>query len=178
MHARHPTGETRFVRAFESPPHSPGRGRARLLVPAKHAQGAEGVPPARLAFALVNLDRHRAGVPGLERPPAIAFALGRDQLNRLGDALVGCYAGAAQVLESPQHVVVPPRREGETRPLGVGRTSRPRTRSNHLAGRPPAEEAPLEEILLPAETGLGHLRAAPAGSFDLEQSLEHADRGV
>src|SRR5206468_6583415 len=49
---------------------------------------------------------------------------------------------------------------------------------DHLAGRPPAEEAALEEVLLPAEPGLGHLRTAPDGPFVLEQGLEHADRGV
>src|SRR5262249_48785911 len=83
-------------------------------------------------------------------------------------------AGAAQVVEAPQHVVVPPRREGETRPRGA-----PLAISlDHLAGRPPAEESAFEEVLLPAKTGLGHLRAVPDGPFVLEQSLEHADRGV
>src|SRR5206468_12550972 len=49
---------------------------------------------------------------------------------------------------------------------------------DHLAGRPAAEEAALEEVFLPAEPGLGHLRPAPDGPFVLEQGLEHADRGI
>jgi hypothetical protein len=49
--------------------------RTGLFVPAEDAQGAEGVPPARPALAPIRLDRHPAGVPGLERPPAIAVAL-------------------------------------------------------------------------------------------------------
>jgi hypothetical protein len=65
----------------------------------QHAQGAKGDPAARPALALVGLDRHGAWVPDLERPPAVAVALGRDQVDRLGRALVGRDAGAAQVLE-------------------------------------------------------------------------------
>ena len=105
----------------------------------------------------------------LERPPAVAVALRLDQLDRLGHALVRRDAGSAQVLESPQHVVVPPGREGEARPGGV---------MIDLTGRPPPEEAALEQVLLPAEAGLRHLGAAPAGQFVFEQGFQHADRGV
>src|SRR3989442_3498989 len=69
---------------------------------------------------------------------------------------------------------MPPRREGEARPRGVLLA----ISLDHLACRPPAEEAALEEVLLPAETGPGHLRAGPDSPFVLEQGLEHADRGV
>src|SRR5260221_8335303 len=144
------------------------------FVPAEDAQGAEGVPPARPALALVRLDRHPAGVLDLERPPAVAIALRRDQKGRLGHALVGRDAGAAQVVQPPQHVVVPPRREGEAGPCGAALA----ISLDHLARRPPAEEAALEEVLLPAEPGRGHVRTAPDGPFVLEQGLEHADRGV
>ena len=95
-------------------------------------------------------------------------------VDRLGHALVGRDAGAAQVLQPAQHVVVPPGREGEARPRGAALA----ISLDHLAGRPPAEEPALEEVLLPAQTGLGHLRAAPDGPFVLEQGLQHADRGV
>ena len=84
-----------------------------------------------------DLDRHRAGVAGLERPAAVAVALRCDQVDRLGHALVGRDAGAAQVFEPPQHVVVPPRREGEARPGGAALA----VALDPLAGRPPAEEA-------------------------------------
>src|SRR5262249_31621552 len=43
---------------------------------------------------------------------------------------------------------------------------------------PPAEEAALEEVLLPAEAGRGYLRAATNAQLVLEQGLQHADRGV
>ena len=111
---------------------------------------------------------------GLERPPAVGIALGRDQLDRLGHPLVGRDAGAAQVLQPPQHVVVPPRREGETGERCAGFAAS----GNDLTGRSPAEETALEEVLLPAETGLGDLRRTSACSFVLEQGLQHADGGV
>src|SRR5437870_8593712 len=120
--------------------------RTGLFVPAEDAQGAEGVPPARPALALVRLYRHPAGVPGLERPPAVAIALRRDQKRRFGHALVGRDAGAAQVVQPPQHVVVPPGREGEPGPRGAALA----VPLDRLAGRPPSEEAALEEGLLPA----------------------------
>src|SRR5580658_253176 len=69
---------------------------------------------------------------------------------------------------------MPPRWEGEARPLGAALA----ISLDHLAGRPPAEEAALEEVLLPTQTGLGCLRAAPDGLFVLEQGFEHADGGV
>jgi len=114
------------------------------------------------------------GVPDLERPPAVGVALGRDQVDRLGHALVGRDAGAAQVLEPPQHIVVPPRRKAEARPRGAALA----ISLNHFAGRSSAEEAAFEEILLPAYTRRGHLRAVSDAQFVLKQSLEHADRGV
>ena len=49
------------------------------FVPAEHAQGAESVPPARPALALVHVDRHPARVSRLERPPAVVVALRCDQ---------------------------------------------------------------------------------------------------
>jgi hypothetical protein len=110
------------------------------------------------ALALVDLDRHLPWVPGLERPPTVGVALGLDQIDRLGHAVVGRDAGVTQMLEPPQHVVVPPRRERETGPGGAASLAI----SDHLAGRPATEEAALEEVIVPAPTRLGHARAAPA----------------
>src|SRR5260370_15980125 len=39
-------------------------------IPVQHPQGAQRVPPARPALALVRLTRHRASGFSLERPPA------------------------------------------------------------------------------------------------------------
>ena len=59
------------------------------------------MPPAWLTLDLVHLDRHLAGIPGLERPLTIVIALGRDQVDRLCHALIGHNIGSAQELESP-----------------------------------------------------------------------------
>jgi hypothetical protein len=83
-------------------------------------------------------------------------------------------AGAAQVIEPPEHVVVPPRRKGKARPRGAALV----ISLNHFAGRSSAEEAAFEEILLAPYTSRGHLRVVSDAEFVLEQSLEHADRGV
>src|SRR4029453_16773897 len=96
------------------------------------------------------------------RPSSAAGALGRDQGDRPSQALVGHNVGAAQVLEPPQHVVVPPGREGEAGPVVI-----PLSVIDYLAGRQPPEHATLEEVLLPAETGAGHLRAGPDGRFGI-----------
>src|SRR6266496_3228384 len=114
-----------------------------------------------MALALVYLDGHHAGIPSLKRPQPIAVTLRGDQLDSLGHPLFVHNAGAAQVLESPQNVVVPPRRERETRP----REATLAISLDHLAGRPAAEEAALEKILLPEETGFDHLLVAPNGAF-------------
>ena len=71
---------------------SAANGRAVLVlrgILVEHPQGAQGVPPARPAIALVHLERHLAGVLGLERPPAVGVALGRDQVDCLGDRSSG-----------------------------------------------------------------------------------------
>src|SRR6185369_10000966 len=105
--------------------------------PVQDSQGAKSIPPARPALALVDLDRHPAGVPGLERPPSVAVAFRRHQVDRLGHTIVRLGTGPAQVLEPAEHVVMPPRREGEACPCGAA-LSIPLDR---LAGRSPAPEA-------------------------------------
>ena len=69
---------------------------------------------------------------------------------------------------------MPPRREGEARPHGAALA----ISLDHLAGRPTAEEAALEQVLLRAQTRPDHLLATPNGAFVFEQGFEHADRGV
>ena len=60
---------------------------------------------------------------------------------------------------------------------GIAYSERPSISLDRLAGHA-AEKSALEEVLLPAEPGLGHFRTAPARPLVLEQRLEHADRGV
>jgi hypothetical protein len=69
---------------------------------------------------------------------------------------------------------VPPGREGEARPCGAALA----IPLDRLAGGPPAKEAALDEVLLPAEAGLGHRGAASGGQLQFEQGFQHADRGV
>src|SRR5262245_44929587 len=97
----------------------------------------------------------------LQRPPAVAVALCLDECDRFGHALVWGGIGSAQVLQSPQHVVVPPRRKSEAGPCSVVLA----IALDHLAGGPSPEQATLKEILLPAEAGLRHIDAAPASQF-------------
>src|SRR5262245_4530359 len=98
-------------------------------------------------------------MPVLERPPAGAVALRLAQLDTCIHACVRRGAGLAKVLESPQHVVMPPGWEGEASPGGI----------DDFTSRPPTEEAALEKVLLPAEAGLRHLGRAPTGQFVFEQ---------
>ena len=58
---------------------------------------------------------------------------------------------------TPQQAVVPTRRERELGSRGVALA----TRLDHLAVRPPAENAALEEVLLPAQMRLDYLRVPP-----------------
>src|SRR5215470_6144150 len=144
------------------------------LIPAKHAQRAQGIPPARSALALVRLNRHHAGMHSLEQPSSVGAALGRDELDGLGHTLVRRDAGAAQVVKPAQYVVVPPCREGEALPRTVALP----IALDRLARRPPTHEPPREQVFLPTETGLGRLPAACARPFVLEQGFQHADGGV
>src|SRR6184192_509472 len=155
-----------------------GRGRQSLslVVPAEHARGAEGVPPARSPLALVHREVHLAGMRILEGPAAVRTALGLDQVDRLGHPLVRNGAGRAQVVETSEHVVVPIGRVGELRPgrgaMGLA------VLIDHLTGRQPAKHPPLEEIVLAAEAGSSHVPDAPHRSLVLQQTLQHVDRGV
>ena len=81
-------------------------------------------------------------------------------------ALAGATASSGQIT-IPQPL--PAWRESGTAKLG---------RMRDLAGRLPAKEAPLEQILLRAHPRVRHLRERSDGALVLEQTLEHADRRV
>jgi len=76
----------------------------------------------------------------LERPAAVVATPLLEEVERLVASLVVHGAGAAQVVESPQHVVVPAGWEGEQRPEGIA----------DLSGGPAAEQTTLEEVGTPA----------------------------
>src|SRR5579863_7601777 len=137
-------------------------------IPLQHSQGAQGIPAAWPALAVVDLQRHPAAIPGLERPSTLIVALRCDDLDRLGDAFVRLHAGAPQVLEPPQQVVMPPRWKGEARPVSAALA----IPLDHLAGRSSAQQAALEEVFLPAQARRGHRAIGAARLLILEQRLE------
>ena len=98
---------------------------------------------------------HRGGV--LERPSPVLLPLLRHQLDGLGDAFVGFDAGAAQVVQTPQHVVVPRGRKRELRPV-ADRSPRRMTASGTCdapGGTPvpgPARPSPRPWRLWPSRT--------------------------
>src|SRR5262245_37357125 len=76
-------------------------------VPAQHPHGAERVPATRLASPAFQVSVDRVGVRLIEQPAPVRSPFVRHQSGRLGNAFIGFDAGAAQVVEASQHVVVP-----------------------------------------------------------------------
>jgi hypothetical protein len=79
----------------------------------------------------------------VEEPATVGAPLRLDQIDRLGHARVGGDPGLAQMIEPPEHVVVPPDREGEPGPDRAARLPI----LDHRAGRLPAKEATLERCV-------------------------------
>src|SRR5688572_20521130 len=102
----------------------------------------------------------------LEAPSPILTALLDDEVERLGHPLVPRDPGTPQILQRPQDIIVVAVWERE---LGIGRI-------DDLAGRKPAEEAPLEEVFLPPFTGRRQGWRAVRRSLVLGKALEHVDR--
>src|SRR5262249_37736216 len=156
-------------------PHRPCRWRRRSepsrasgLVPAQYAQRTQRVPAARRADGLAPREVERLDVCVVEQPGAVGLPLALDELDRVCDALVGCDAGAAQVVERAQDVVAVARGEGEGQERGQGDGAR----------RAPAEEATLEQVRLAATARERELRARTDGALVLAEPFEHADGGV
>src|SRR5258707_310155 len=112
----------------------------------------------------------------LERPTPVFVALLPHQIDRLGHALVGRDAGAPQVVQSPQDVVVPARGE---RNLGPRRfDSGLAVRSDDLSGRSRSEQAALEEVLLSAKASASDVGPRTLRRLVFQQSFQHTDRRV
>src|SRR5438477_6567863 len=148
----------------------------RSARPAKHAQRAQGVPAAGLAFALVHAELeiadagvdHFALVWVLERQSPLGVTLGPDQVDGFGHARIGRDTRCAQVVEPAQRVVVPAGREREPR----------EGRIDELAAREPAQHPAFEEVFLSSLTRRGHLGGAAGRALVLEKALEDVDRRV
>lgn len=87
------------------------------------AQSAECVPATRFAAPAFHVEVDRIGMGLVERPAPVLMLSLRDQPDCFGSSHIGWDARAAQVVQSPQHVVVL-RRRAESRPVGI----------DHLAG--------------------------------------------
>src|SRR5204862_4252774 len=142
--------------------------------PAQHAERPKGVPAARLAGAAFHFEVHRTRMRILERPSPVLVALLRHQIDRLGDALVWREARSAQVVESPQDVVVPARGKRTLRPRG-GPPEFP-IEADNLSGRSRSEQPTLEEIFLSPKASADDVRSWPLRALVLQQSFEHANR--
>lgn len=136
--------------------------------PTPGPQRTQGVPAARLPRLPVHRDRDAARVRVLDHPATVGPAGGPDDRDRLGRPRVRVGACGAQVVEAPQDVVVPVRREREPQPPVV----------DQLTGREAVEQSPLQQVLLAAAPGGGRRGGAPGGPLVLQHALEHRDRGV
>src|SRR4051812_32644901 len=136
--------------------------------PFEHAHGAQGVPPAGLALAVLHLEVGLAGVHVLQRPAAVGATVPLDNAKRLVEAFLTLDAGVTQVVEPTQDVVEVPVRERELKPALV----------DDLACRFPPEQPPLQHVLLAAAPSIPHLGRAADRPLVLEQPLDHVDRGA
>jgi hypothetical protein len=131
-------------------------------------QCSQRVPPARLADYFANWQRKRLVVRALKEPAPVGLLPARHELHGLAHARVGRDTRAPEVVERTENVVMVAGREGELAERRMG----------DLARRAPPEEAALEQVLLAALPCCRDLRRRPNRALVLEQTLEHADRGV
>ena len=134
----------------------------------EHAEGAQGVPAAGVADGGLEDHRHRLAVAQVQGPAAVLVAALLDDLDRLGEARVGGDAGAAQVVQAAQDVIVIAGREGEARPAAV----------DHFAGRQRAQHAALEEVFVGPGPGLRHGGGGAARLLVGQQAFQDADGAV
>jgi hypothetical protein len=104
----------------------------------------------------------------VEQPPAVGLPLGPHDLDRLRHPGIRLRTRAAEVVERPEDVVVPVIREREVEVRRIDDLSRSQA----------AEQAPLEQILLPTSAGFPHVGGPPGGPLELDQPVEHVDRRV
>src|SRR5215472_1097580 len=104
----------------------------------------------------------------VKRPaPVLVAALDHD-FDGLTHAAIGLDSRIPQIVEAPQDVVVPERREREAEPALV----------DDFTASQRAEHTALEQIVFASLAGLGDGRRFPPGPFVSEQSFEHADGGM
>src|SRR5262249_27632681 len=91
-----------------------------------------------------------------------------DEMHRIGDSLIRRIAGAAEVVERAQHVVMVARWKCQLEKLRI----------HNLAGRQPPHQSPLQKIFLASPSGRCNPRPRPNRPLILEQTLQDANRGM
>src|SRR5438309_10822027 len=110
----------------------------------------------------------RAGMGVLQKPRAVRLLLGSEQIDRFVHARVRLIPSRVEVLETPQHAVVPSSGKRELQPGGV----------DDGAGTLTPEQLPFEEVVLtPAASRDGFRRAASCALVG-QQSFQDPDCGV
>src|SRR5690606_25577439 len=116
------------------------------------------------------MEPHPTARAPLERPAAVAPAATAHVLDRLGEPLVGRMAcvqrRGTEVLEGPQDVISP----------APGISQQQVVRISHLPRGQAAEQATLEEELLPATPCRPALGRPARDPFVLEQALQDVER--
>src|SRR5690349_21154732 len=96
----------------------------------------------------------------VERPTSVLVSALDHNFDGLTDAVIGLKSCIPQIVECPQDVIMPKRREREAEPAFV----------DYLASSKRAEHAALEQIIFRLLACLSDGRRFAPGSFVIEQS--------
>src|SRR5215469_4928552 len=102
----------------------------------------------------------------IEEPSTVALAFALEDVQRIGHARILLDTGVSEVVERTEDVIVIPRRKGKFQEFQV----------RELAGREPATESTLQQVLFASSPCGGDLRRGSDGTLVLEQPLQHASR--
>src|ERR1041385_3006271 len=110
-----------------------------------------------------------SGEDVLQRPSSVLSPGLPHQLDRLGETLVPRGVDLPEVIEPPEHIVMPPGRKCKFQ----------EGRLDDIPGAGGPEEPVREKKLPPALLGAADFREArPAGHFEVPEPFENADRGM
>jgi hypothetical protein len=86
---------------------------ASSLVPPKHPERAQRVPPAGQSIAGLEREVDRAGMCVLQKPRAIGLPFGSQQIDRFLHSGVRRIPDGPEVLQRAEHIVMPSCRKRE-----------------------------------------------------------------
>src|SRR5215475_12271712 len=110
----------------------------------------------------------RVAMSRVEEPPAVWLTTLTDDGDSLVDAYIRLHVRGAEVVQRTQHIVAPERRKRELRPH----------RLDDVAGRQPAEQPTIEEILMRTPSRVRYRGRNAERLLEREQSLDDANRRV